>query len=129
MYESFESILFISSGAILGANFRMELIRHLESRLSKKFPSFIVINLIATFLIGYLVAFEKQNLSYLKTNNYILFFNIGLLGSFSTFSAFILEVFEKIKRGNYYDAFFIISTLVSGGILSAFLGYKIAYAK
>ncbi len=129
MFESLISVLMISLGSALGATLRIEFIRLFNLRFIKDFPVTILINIIATFLLGSLVAFERQNINHLLINNDMLFFKVGVLGSFSTFSAFILEVFQKIKIGKIFDAFCIVFISLFGGLLSAFLGYKIFYAR
>ena len=128
MFEVILNILFISFGSVIGANLRMELINRYETFFQKGFSITLIINIVATFLMGFLIASQSQALDEIRNNNHILFFNIGILGSFSTFSAFLFEVFQEIKCGRYIDAFLIASTSLFAGVFTAFIGYKIAYA-
>jgi len=54
-----------------------------------------IINLIASFVLGILVALNFMN------NHILLLFYMGFLGSFSTFSSFIYELFVLLQKKEF----------------------------
>ena len=85
----------------------------------------LAVNLIGSFVIGCAWAFFERSLI---SPNIRLFFMVGLLGGFTTFSTFALENFNLIRDGSL--KFFLINVLVSNiaGILLVFAGFKIVSA-
>ena len=70
------------------------------------FINTLIINVIGSFLIGYLIVLlENKSFSqdFLK-----YFFIIGILGSFTTFSTFSLETIELLVDKKFLLAFFYI---------------------
>jgi CrcB protein len=51
-----------------------------------------------------------------------LFLTVGLLGGFTTFSAFSVETFYLIDSEKYINAFFYVLTSVLGGLLAFLIG-------
>lgn len=80
----------------------------------------IVINLLGCFCIGIIDA--VLTLFYPSSQNYRLFIMTGILGGFTTFSAFGLEGFELLKNGSSVDAFLYIFMQVLVGILMVWSG-------
>ena len=84
------------------------------------FINTLTINIIGSFLIGYLIVlFENKSFSQdvLK-----YFFIIGILGSFTTFSAFSLETVDLLVNKRFLIAFFYIFLSLSLCLLFTFLG-------
>ena len=81
-----------------------------------------IVNLIGCFLIG--VAFEWLK-KYYETSHfiYIILFT-AFFGSFTTFSAFILESFLIFKKNGYFLAFSYFSLTFIGSFASFFIGIK-----
>tara|TARA_B100000575_G_C22988608_1_gene570155 strand:+ start:543 stop:911 length:369 start_codon:yes stop_codon:yes gene_type:complete len=114
------NIILVATGGATGA-----VLRHILTNLSKSiFTSNIIgtlsVNVIGSFLIGYLITLDYgTNLS----QNFIKFFLIiGLLGSFTTFSAFSLESLNLITSKKIFTSFIYISSSVFICILFAYLG-------
>ena len=87
---------------------------------SNLFINTLVINIIGSFLIGYLIVLlENKSLSqdFLK-----YFFIIGVLGSFTTFSAFSLETIDLIVNKKILIAFFYIFSSLFLCLLFTFVG-------
>jgi fluoride exporter len=55
-----------------------------------------------------------------------LFLATGLMGGFTTFSAFAFESVTLMQRGAFGSAFVYISLSVLGSILACFIGLKVA---
>ena len=84
------------------------------------FINTLIINIIGSFLIGYLIVLiENKSFSqdFLK-----YFFIIGVLGSFTTFSAFSLETVELLVNKKYLIASFYIFLSLFLCLLFTFLG-------
>ncbi|MDD2960830.1 MAG: fluoride efflux transporter CrcB [Muribaculaceae bacterium] len=84
--------------------------------------STITVNLIGSFLIGFLYA--------LSSNFYFspairLFLFVGLLGGFTTFSSFALETIETGKEFGLQPAIITILLNNVGGIVLAYMGILI----
>ena len=83
-----------------------------------------VVNLLGSFLIGllYVVLVEKNNLSPL----YRLFFITGVLGGYTTFSAYSLEMLQLWQSGQIANAIGYALGSVVCGLLLAFGGMLLA---
>jgi CrcB protein len=87
---------------------------------SNLFINTLVVNIIGSFLIGYLIVLlENKSLSqdFIK-----YFFIIGVLGSFTTFSAFSLETIDLIVNKKILIAFFYIFSSLFLCLLFTFIG-------
>ena len=87
---------------------------------SNLFINTLVVNIIGSFLIGYLIILlENKSLSqdFIK-----YFFIIGVLGSFTTFSAFSLETIDLIVNKKFLMAFFYIFSSLFLCLLFTFIG-------
>ena len=87
-------ILFVSIGAILGANIRIKIQNQLKYLNLNKYFFILIINTAASFFLGlFLSILEKFN-SFISSYQLVLFFSIGFLGSLSTFSSFVYDLFD-----------------------------------
>ena len=87
---------------------------------SNLFINTLIVNIIGSFLIGYLIVLlENKSLSqdFIK-----YFFIIGVLGSFTTFSAFSLETIDLIVNKKFLIAFFYIFSSLFLCLLFTFIG-------
>ena len=87
---------------------------------SNLFINTLIVNIIGSFLIGYLIVLlENKSLSqdFIK-----YFFIIGVLGSFTTFSAFSLETIDLIVNKKFLIAFFYIFLSLFLCLLFTFIG-------
>lgn len=82
----------------------------------------IIINLAGCFLIGILWVL----LNVRESAIYSRFFITGLLGGFTTFSAFALHPILMLKSGQYLQSIFYVLTTVVGGLIACAIGYWIA---
>ena len=84
------------------------------------FINTLIVNIIGSFLIGYLI-FLLENKS-LSQDFIKYFFIIGVLGSFTTFSAFSLETVDLMVNKKYLIAFFYIFSSLFLCLLFTFVG-------
>ncbi|PAF48074.1 camphor resistance protein CrcB [Helicobacter sp. 12S02634-8] len=73
------------------------------------------VNLIGSFLIGFVSLLLAHKL---LGNDFRVFFVIGVLGGFTTFSSFGLDTFTLLLQKEYFKAiFYILSTNLLGLVL------------
>ena len=89
-----KDIFLVSFGSLLGANLRFLVYNKLKQiNLSSDF-SILIINTFSSFFLGFFVSILPKISSYNFSNQLVLFFSIGFLGSLSTFSTFVYDLFE-----------------------------------
>ena len=80
----------------------------------------LAVNLIGGFLMGLLVgALARMSV---PGENWRLLLGVGVLGGFTTFSAFSLDVVNMMQRGDLTTAAFYILFSVVGAIAALFAG-------
>ena len=114
------NLILVATGGALGAVLRYLLTNISKTLFISSIYGTISVNIIGSFLIGY---FITSNFGNNLSENFIKFFLvIGLLGSFTTFSAFSYEVVELINSKKYISSFTYIFISIFICILSAYLG-------
>ena len=109
-------ILSIAIGGAIGASSRYILSSTIQNLSSNTFPyGMLVCNIVGSAILGLLYdSFIKADFF---TDNIKAFIQIGILGSFTTFSAFSQEAFLMFEKADYITAFIfiILSVLLSIG--------------
>ena len=87
------------------------------------FPvSTVIVNLLGSFFIGVCISlFDKS----IITENTRIYTAIGLLGGFTTFSTFSMDLFNLLNKSLYVEMISYLVLSVFGGVLLFFAGYKI----
>ena len=87
------------------------------------FPvSTVIVNLLGSFFIGVCISlFDKS----IITENIRIYIAIGLLGGFTTFSTFSMDLFNLLNKSLYVEMISYLVFSVFGGVLLFFAGYKI----
>ena len=87
------------------------------------FPvSTVLVNLLGSFFIGACISlFDKS----IITENIRIFIAIGLLGGFTTFSTFSMDLFNLLNKSLYIEIISYLVLSVFGGLLLFLAGYKI----
>ena len=116
-------ILFISLGAILGANARFEIYNKLNKLKLRKDLYAFLINTFASFFFGFFLAIFETFGSFIYSCQLVLFFSIGFLGSLSTFSGFVYDLFDLCLHFKYLRAIKLLIISLSTGILAFALGF------
>ena len=113
-------ILLVGIGSFIGGVCRYLLSMLVQSKPASVFPyGTLLVNLIGCLLIGILFGvFDRTNVS----NEWRLLLITGILGGFTTFSAFSGETYNLIKTGNSGLAILYIALSVVLGISLTFIG-------
>ena len=111
----------ISAGSLLGANLRYFLINKFCSINLSKSRRLLLVNLIASVILG--ASLSLNNNSELKFyREFVILFLYGVAGSLSTFSSFINDLFKLSIKRKYKDISIIIFSSVFLGLLAISLG-------
>ena len=113
-------ILLVGTGSFIGGVCRYLLSGLIQSKTSSGFPiGTLVVNLAGCLLIGMLYGvFEKTDVN----TGWRLFMVTGILGGFTTFSAFSIETFHLLKSGHAGMGLLYIILSVAGGAGLSFFG-------
>ena len=116
-------MLLISLGGAIGALLRFSMGNVLKIYFVNNFYATVSINIIGSFLIGYLVSLGyAKNLS----ENFVKYFLvIGLLGSFTTFSTFSYDVVDLFLSKKIFHCITYIFSSVFFCIIAAYIGMYI----
>ncbi|MEM9740950.1 MAG: CrcB family protein [Pseudomonadota bacterium] len=85
----------------------------------------LFVNVLGSALIGALMAWLTLREQNALTNALFLFCGVGLLGGFTTFSAFSLEVVHAINEGRYVQSGTYILASLIGGICALMLSFAL----
>ena len=87
------------------------------------FPvSTVLVNLLGSFFIGVCISLSDKSII---TENIRIYIAIGLLGGFTTFSTFSMDLFNLLNKSLYVEMISYLVLSVFGGVLLFFAGYKI----
>ncbi|MBX0333054.1 fluoride efflux transporter CrcB [Pontibacter sp. HSC-14F20] len=113
-------LLAIGAGSFIGGVGRYLLSQFIQTKNLTQFPvGTLVVNIVGCFLIGLVFGFAaKGNLS----EEWRLFLATGILGGFTTFSAFSLESVYMLQTEQYGQAILYILASVLLGLLATFAG-------
>jgi CrcB protein len=116
-------ILAIGTGSFMGGILRYLLSQNVQSRFLSAFPyGTLMVNIIGCFLIGVVFGIsERGNMS----NEWRLFLATGLLGGFTTFSAFSNETVSLLRDGQFFYASAYIISSVALALVATFLGISL----
>lgn len=116
-------IIAIGTGSFIGAVLRYLLTQFIQSKLLSTFPfGTLTVNIVGCLLIGLVFGVSaKVNLS----QEWRLFLATGLLGGFTTFSAFSYETINLLRDGQFwYASTYVVSSVVVG-LVATFIGITI----
>ena len=106
LLKQFQKFLFVAAGAIPGALIRWSL------------DNDLLVNLIGAFILGLVIGFDFR--SPLK-----LLIAFGFCGALTTFSSWILSVFQLLVKGDFLYAFSLMIFPVITGIFAVGFGFWI----
>lgn len=116
-------LLAIGAGSFIGGVCRFLLSQFIQTKFPSSFPiGTFAVNVIGCLLIGAVYGlFLKNSLS----NEWRLFLATGILGGFTTFSAFSYETFELVKTGRMSFALLYVCASILVGLAATLIGWQL----
>lgn len=107
--------LFVAIGGFCGAICRYYISSYINKKIGYIPFGTLFVNIVGSFLLGYVIALEVKS-------EFYLFFGVGLLGSFTTFSTFMLEIskFFENKQSSQAIIYLLLSIIL--GVVAAITG-------
>ena len=120
-----EKILWISVGAVLGANARYWFGLWAAQKWGAGFPlGTFLINISGSLLLGFFMTLATQRL--LIDPRWRLMVAVGFLGAYTTFSTYTYESFELLAQGQWAAGLANLLGSTLAGLLAAALGVVLA---
>jgi len=118
-------VLWISLGAVLGANARYWLGVWVQDRWGAAFPwGTLLINVSGSFLLGLLMG-ALDGSTRPGAEALRLAAGVGFLGAYTTFSTFEVEALRLVQRGQAWAAAAYVAASVLAGLLAAWAGWAL----
>ncbi len=115
------NLILVMIGGAIGAGFRYHLSRVALAQLGTDFPwGTWIANLLGGLLMGVLAGIALRDGP--VANPLMLFLGVGVLGGFTTFSAFSLEAVIMVQRGQLALAGAYAVSSVAGSMMLLFIG-------
>lgn len=116
-------MILIGIGGAVGASLRYSVSILLLTNETVAFPfATVAVNLAGCFLLGMLSSGLELKIT--ANPDYLSAFKTGLIGSFTTFSTFSVEVFQLLQHHSYFLAILYIFISAIFGFLFVALGMK-----
>ncbi|MCL1909885.1 MAG: fluoride efflux transporter CrcB [Kiritimatiellaeota bacterium] len=120
-------ILAVGLGSGIGGMMRHALSSAIRTNTAAHFPwHTLAVNIAGCFLIGLVFAFFDRNQI---SHNWKLFLATGILGGFTTFSAFSIETVNLLRDKHFTNAMLYVSASVILGLLATFIAYQLRVGK
>lgn len=114
-----QSVFLIGVGGFVGTLARYSIGVALVALGARPFWSTLAVNILGSFVMGWVLAGGSEKWS----QSTILVLTVGLLGGFTTFSAFSADAILLLQLGENLSALFYVTSMLILGILSAYLGF------
>lgn len=116
-------LAYVAAGGALGAVLRYLCNVVLTANISHGLPwGILVVNVLGSLAIGVLVGVIAKLEA---ANGLWLFFGVGMLGSFTTFSTFSLETILLLQQGEFLKGFLNVMLNVALCLAATFVGLKL----
>lgn len=113
--------MLVAAGGFFGAVFRFGIGQMVKKITESTFPiATLFVNLTGSFLLGWLTRAHADD-------SIRLFFGIGFMGAFTTFSTFKLENVHFYRKRQWKHLIAYLAISYTGGLLAAFLGFMINF--
>jgi CrcB protein len=121
-----KNLLLVALGAVPGAWLRFRLVNYFEPMLPRKHWSTLGVNVGASFALGLLVGLAPGGSP--GAAQMLLLLGTGFLGSLSTFSTFIAEIFLLLQADEPREAALLCAASVLLGLLAVAAGLALGAA-
>ncbi|MCC5933532.1 MAG: CrcB family protein [Balneolales bacterium] len=118
----FHKLCLIFAGGALGTGARFGLILLSGAEADRVYWVILAENLSGSFLLGYVSA--RLRMGMLKASPWAPFLGTGVLGSFTSFSAFSLDILNTAAVSFWMMSFYILSSFL-GGITAVLFGLRL----
>jgi CrcB protein len=121
---SLRHALLVAAGGLIGSVLRFLVVSALQRRLPATFPyGTLCVNVIGCFAIGALGAW--LSIRETPATELRLFAAVGVLGGFTTYSAFGWETFALLREGGGQRAFANVALQLVLGLAAVWAGYTV----
>ena len=126
--DEIRQMLIVAAGGALGSVARYRLSGWvLQHAIDWRFPlGTFVVNVVGCLVVGILAGLAVKE-DFFSTDLRLLLFT-GMMGGFTTFSAFGLETFYLLRRGEYWVAGGNMVLSVTVGMLALYAGFQLIAA-
>lgn len=122
-----QTILWISLGAVLGANLRYFVAQYVAKLVPANFPlGTLIINLSASLLLGFFLIWTSERV--LADPRWRLFVAVGFCGAYSTYSSYAFETLALFEAGQFSLAALNIAVTNVACLVAVVLGAALARA-
>lgn len=119
-----EKVLFVALGGGIGAACRYLLTQFSNAHGGTIFPyGTVLANVIGSFLIGLLFVFFEAHSNLSPVRKLLLV--TGVLGGFTTFSTYNMELLTFARSGEFTSALLYLTLNVVGGFIACWLGVTV----
>jgi fluoride exporter len=110
------AVLLVALGGGIGSVARYLVSGWFASRFGPAFPyGTLVINVTGSFIIGFFLAFAQERVS--LSPYWRLFFAVGFVGGYTTFSTFEYEAVRLLQDGELLlSAVYLLGSVLTGGL-------------
>ena len=109
----------VATGAVPGAWLRFALVNRVQPLLPHRHWATASVNLVACLALGLLLSLGDGCSDLHRLEKLLV---VGFLGSFSTFSTFVVELLQALGEGQAGEALGLAGLSVGGGLLALELG-------
>ena len=118
-----KSLILVFFGGGIGSSIRFIVTKYFNKNLISFPIGTSISNLVGCFIIGSLIAYYDRNS--IPKKDIFLFISVGFCGGLTTFSSFLLDIFEMLKNENYQNIIPYFSVNFFLGLISIALGFLI----
>ena len=114
-----DNVFYILIGSTFGIILRLYIRYIFKTNKLFYFNEYLIVNVLSSLFLGFFIALSLNN------ENIILFFTVGFLGCFSTFSSFIYQLFNLIQKREFLTLLIYYLEVLMLSFLFFSLGYSI----